>query len=412
MDNEVHNIEDLLETLVGLRSDTSIKMMTNDATLMFSIARQVFRGVALTDRQQALAITKLEGYKEQFSELGIDFDFAIDKLRMPLRKIDRSKYIKIVDNLKHVEHGNKWIAIRFPFSKKTIVTLGKIQHNGSEYYHEKGSHEHYFLLNEYNTMQILSLFEDKNFDIDPALIDWYRKLQYMKQNKEQYVPGIYNFKLKNLNKRAVDYMLSSIGEPTPENLSLYKDRSSVLGLEHFDPNKLDDSINMLTTLSQKIVRRTSSNVLVSKKKYTFNNVCETLLELNRFPLLVILPGSDEEVTNGLHDTYNAFRGFIDNSETSVLFRLDGSENKFNSFVKQHKLNSPLDKSLKVVYINSNKVPKPLLKSEWRPLTTLLVGSIQPTNNVRVIMEQTDLIIHYDNEMSQFMRFQKDGIQEI
>jgi hypothetical protein len=417
MKNSIHTIEDLLEILAGLQQGPKVQIEPSDATIMYSIARQVFKGTALTDRQLSVVKEKLQTYKEQFLE--IDFDLAIENLRMPLRHIDRSKYIKIVDTAdvyvdtvyESYKEKWKWIKIRFPFSKKLIVSLESISKESADYQHKKGSHEHYFLLNEVNTVNVIDAFKDKSFDIDQELLDWYEKLKDMKNNKEQYLPGIYNFKLKNLNEKAINYMVSTLGDPNIENLSLYKDRSESLGLEHFDTQDLDKSINMLTTLSQKIVKRTKSNVLVNKNHFNIHNLCETLLELNRFPLLVVLPESNP--LEPLHKIHNGLSGFIDSSESSVLFRLETHTNyEFNNYVKQQKLNSPLDKSLKVVYINNNKIPKPLIKSGWNPLTVLLMDSARPHTNVGTYINEADLVIHYDETMSQFMRFQKNGIQEL
>jgi hypothetical protein len=416
MDHEIHTVEDLLESLASLKPlSFDFKIERNDATIMFSIARQISKGVALTDKQLDLVQQKLETYKHQFIEHNIDYDFAIKNLRMPLREIDRSKYIKIVtvDN-PNIGNDALWIKVRFPFSKKLIVALDKIHFQPGEYVHDKGSHEHYFLLTERNTMQLLEHFGNKQFEIDEALLDWNRKLQEMKQNKKEYIPGIYNFKLKNLNDRAVKYMLSSLGEPNIDNLSLYKDRSASLGIEHIDPNKLDESINMLSTLSQRLVRRTTSHVFVNKTKYNFNNIAESLLELDRFPLLVMLPAnSNDDPLDSLQLVHNSLKGFIEPHECSVLFRLDSHVNpEFNSYIKKEKLNTTLDKSLKVVYINNNKIPKPLLRVQWRPLTVLMMDSVRPSTVVSTYIEQANLVIHFDETMSQVMRFDKNGIQEL
>lgn len=419
MDHEIYTVEDLLESIAGLTTSYNMTLERNDMTIMYSIARQVHKGVALTDKQLELVQEKLKTYKDQFIKNNIDFDFAIDKLRMPLRQIDRSKYIKIVNRtLTRAESIDMdgmelpWIKIRFPFSKKLIVALDKIRYNSHEYIHDKGSHEHYFLLTERNAIQILDQFENKQFEIDEELLEWTRKLQEMKQNKKEYIPGIYNFKLKNLNDRAVKFMLSSLGEPSINNLSLYRDRSSSLGIEYIDPNKLDESINMLSTLSQGIVRRNSTHVFVNKKKYNFNNIAESLLELDRFPLLVMLP-TNVDPLDSLQLVHNSLKGFIEPHECSVLFRLDSHVNpEFNNYIKREKINTTLDKSLKVVYINNNKIPKPLLKVKWQALTVLMMDSVMPSTNVKTYIEEANLVIHFDETASQIMRFDKNGIQEL
>ena len=116
MSNYLHTIEDCLETIAGLSRDSSIEIDKSDKTIMYSIARQVYKGSALTDKQYALMKIKLATYKNQFLENKFDnFDIALESLRLPLRKIDRRKYIKIV-KIENVE----WIKIRFPFFFKSF----------------------------------------------------------------------------------------------------------------------------------------------------------------------------------------------------------------------------------------------------------------------------------------------------
>ena len=76
----IKNIEDCLESVTGLTVNNPINIVIdeNDQHIIYSIARQVFKGTALTDRQLALMQEKLTHYKDQFINLEIDFDFAID----------------------------------------------------------------------------------------------------------------------------------------------------------------------------------------------------------------------------------------------------------------------------------------------------------------------------------------------
>lgn len=420
MKNAANTIEDLLEILAGLQGQSKVQIEPSDANIMYSIARQIFKGTALTDRQFALVKEKLQTYKNQFTALEYNFDLAIETLRMPLRHIDRSKYIKIVSHSEMVGLDNvyesykekwKWIKIRFPFSKKLICKVDMLDKNLSNYFHNTGSHEHYFLYNEKNTFEIIENFKNNEFEIDQELIDMYSLLEEMNSNKYNYLPGIYNLELKNLSNRAVSFMLSDVGAPCIANLALYKDRQQKYGLHYFDKDDLDNSINRLAHLSQKIVNRKSRTVLVNSEKYTTHNLTESILQLDRFPLLVVLPE-----TNPLDDlvtVHESLRGFIDPSECTVMFRLsNSSDSNFNNYIKNNNLNSRLDKNTKVVYISTNKVPKPLITSECIPNTVLLTQSLRVNPKINQYFKQFDLIIHYDNNVSQFARFQQDRIQEL
>jgi len=409
MDNINYTIEDSLEYLVGLRKNVSFQLDSSDVSFLQSIARQTFKGTALTDRQCNVVKEKLLKYKDQFLKEDYNIDYALDYLRMPLREIDRSKYVTIAYYADVL-----CIKIRFPFSKNLISKLESVTRlvNRNDYFHEKGSHEHYFRFNERSIFEIVSKFQSNQFVIDQDIIDIYEKLVTMNNNKNEYIPGVYNLKLKNLSDIAKKYIFSSIGEPTIENLALYKDRQQLFGLHHFDENDLNASLDNFTTLSTNIVNRTSCNVFVNNTKYTLQSVAESLLELNRFPLLVVL-SEDSSPLDQLYSVYHCLNGFIEKGDSTVLFRLDNDKNfEFNNFIKKYNLNSPLDKNTKVVYISINNITKPLLKSEWKASATLLMSSHKLISKVKTYVDESDLIIHYDENVSQYARFNEDGIQEV
>ena len=404
-------IESYLELLTGLAGNQSFTMQSSDCTILNSIARQVHKGVGLTDRQYELVKEKLLSYADQFTALEYPIHEAITNLRIPLRHIDRSKFITVVNDLDSKlgsKEKCKWIKIRFPFSKKLILLIDSLNIPAHKHVHHKGTHEHYFKFDELNIFNIIKVFKDKEFNIDQGLLENYEKLLEMNNNKNNYIPGIYNFKLKNLSQRATEYIISSVGEPSLETLALYKDRQTLFGLHHFDQQDLDDSLTHLSTLSKTIISRQKDHVFIKKSKYTLNAVTESLLELNRFPLLVIL--SDNDPLNELHRVHSALRGFISDDESSVLFRLDNSTDaEFNNYIKNNNINAPLDNNTKVVYISNSKIPKPLVQSDWKPVAALLMSSFRFQAKTEVYVSELDLVIHYDENPSQFMQRRLDEL---
>jgi hypothetical protein len=96
-----------------------------------------------------------------------------------------------------------------------------------------------------------------------------------------------------------------------------------------------------------------------------------------------------------------------------MFRLDNTDNaEFNNYIKKNSLNSKLDKNTKVVYINSSNITKPLLNSDWIPSAVLLLSSHRLTSKIKVFVDESDLVIHYDESVSQFKRFDNTGIEEL
>ena len=401
-------IEDCIEALAGTHEHIvcSKEIESSDKGLIYSLARQTVRGTAYTDRQCELAISKATHYKSILEEVDIDVTTSVTQLRMPLRSIDRSRWIK----LKNIEQSlitfnkpeEQYIAVRFSFQKKLISALENI--NSKPIHYDKINKTHYFEYNERTLHNVVSALTNKGFEIQPELQERYEILEMMNNNKKNYVPGIYSLKLKNLHAKAIDYAISTIGSPDVDNLAMYKDRDQLLGITHFDEDDLNNSIRKLTTLSQKIVKRKSSNILINSDEHVFDRVAESILELNRYPLLVVL--NDETELENLQKVHQSFRNIFSNDDFCSLYRKENispGNTEFNEYIKQNKLNNSLAIKSKVVYTSINKMSKVMLKSEWRPQAAILMGSRRSTK-VDQFLQELDLVIHYDTDVSPFRKF--------
>ena len=401
-------IEDCIEALAGTHEHIvcSKEIEFSDKGLIYSLARQTVRGTAYTDRQCELAISKATHYKSILEEVDIDVTTSVTQLRMPLRSIDRSRWIK----LKNIEQSlitfnkpdEQYIAVRFSFQKNLISALENI--NSKPIHYDKINKTHYFEYNERTLHNVVSALTNKGFEIQPELQERYEILEMMNNNKKNYVPGIYSLKLKNLHAKAIDYAISTIGSPDVDNLAMYKDRDQLLGITHFDEDDLNNSIRKLTTLSQKIVKRKSSNILINSDEHVFDRVAESILELNRYPLLVVL--NDETELENLQKVHQSFRNIFSNDDFCSLYRKENispGNTEFNEYIKQNKLNNSLAIKSKVVYTSINKMSKVMLKSEWRPQAAILMGSRRSTK-VDQFLQELDLVIHYDTDVSPFRKF--------
>lgn len=404
MENKVYTIEDCLESLAGLRKNCNFTLDSSDKSFLKSIANQTRKGISLTDRQYAAVMEKILGYRQQFDDQEfINFDTAIQNLRKPLRSIDRSRWIKIVN-----KDGINYLAIRFVFSKSLITLIENLRNVDRDAVYDRENKTHYFTLSEKNIFNIVSALDDKSFEIDSEVKEKYNKLLEMKEHKSRYIPGIYKFKLENLNKRAIDYIITDAGEPNKNNLSLFKDRSRLYGIDYFDEKDLDESLRQLTDLSQKIVRRKQKQVLIDAGEYNFDKITESILELSRFPLLVILNSSTDY--DSLVTSYNSFKNVIPRDSFSVLYRKENKSKddiRFNQYIAENKLNTDLDSNPKVVYINNDKLPKTLLKTNWKPLAAIYLNStsLLRVSKIASYTNELDFVIHYSMNKSEYMGFE-------
>lgn len=396
---KLETIEDYLECLCGFVLDDKFKFSIDksDYNLVTSLGRQSFKGLAFTDRQYNLLKEKLFSYKEQFENNNIDgLEESFNNLRLPLREIDRRKTIEIIK-----EDDSLFIKVKFPFNKKLIDLIEILrQIPGARY--NKETKVHVIPYNEQLFFKVFDYVKDRNFTFDERLEKLYKDLLEMKNNKENHVPGVYGFKLKNLNEKAFEYAISSIGEPNEKNLPIYADRKEQIGLHHFDEEDLTLSLDKLTTLSKLIVKRNKTNVLINSNKFSLEDIAGSILELHRFPILVIL---NEDPLDGMLKVHKLFEGIFANDSFSVMFRLDNKDEyakSFNQAVKEYNLNNKLDINSKVVYINNDKLPKTILTTEFKPQSVLLINSKRVHSKFEAYLNNFDLIMHYDTDASPFV----------
>ena len=411
--------EDYLEMLAGLKKDSSyghkFTVEQCDLKLIHSLATQTIKNIALTDRQHLLVKTKLLQYKTQFIENGlVNVDTDLNNVRHSYRKIDRSRSIKLVlkesyEDFFHHAYKVLMMAIRFPFSKKMIkhIDLIKSLQKGNGGYDSK-TKTHFVTFNEKNVFTLIDKLKDAGFIIDNEIIEYYNKIVDIYNSNEDYQPGIYNWRLRNLSKSAVIHAKSLIGDPCPKNIDIYYDRRHILGLSYFDETAVDRVLQTYDLLSKKIILRKHKNVFINKKDFVFSQIFHSILKLKRLPILFVLGNNSNNkfihndiITQQVYAINKLADTLIDKNEikSSVLFRLDNStaENiQFNQYIKDHQLNEKITTDTDIVYILSNKLPKPLLRSKWKPAVIVIFDCSRCNKFVQLFLSRSDLIIHYDN----------------
>ena len=383
------NLEDCLEHLTGLReSPVKFTIEQTDFTIMNSIARQCFKGTALTDRQSALMHGKLQTYRDQFMNLDWDFDYAVNQLRQPLRSIDRSKYIKIA--------GND-IVVRFPFNKTDICYIHEFSGIAEGYHHLKGSHIHSFEYNERNILNLLDRFTKKEFVIDEELVEIYDKVKVMNNNPHEHLSGIGDdYNLININPILALTIQKEVGEASAESFTKLYDRRFRYGFNHFA--NLGKARNELV---HEIASRKDKTYHSKPSVQSTQDMLTALWELDRFPLLVVLDPTHAE--EQLYTFANHYRDILDSNEQSVLFRLEQKDSGFNQLVKDRKLNNWVDILTKVVYISKSKLPKLLVNNEWKPSAAFSFTSSLDRYLNNYVSFNCDLIVYREEQMSPMRR---------
>lgn len=382
-------VEDLLYKLLY-----DFKAVTPDRQILESICRQTQKETPLTDRQFNLVVSKLKDYEDLFESNNITI--AAYEPKLPLRQIDRRKYIKIVDELDNdtvyeaYKSKWKWIKVRFPFNKKDIVKINQVGVPMREYYHRRGSHEHFYKLNGRNVNKILTLFATRNFDIDKELEQYNKKVTKILKDSERYTNSF-----ENVIKNFSDEIRQSFVE---KDNTYIADRS--LRFQYKVSKQAPRNLNDL------IAYRSESEVCVDPEVYQMDDIISCVNTLDRYPLLVLI--DQDNAFSQLAEIHQCISKYVNNSLQSVLFRVDANDIEnadLNSYVQQYTLNNWVDKNTKVVYIKKNKLPKILLQSNFIPFCSLSKTSIRSNTHVKSYVElYCDCILYHDASLSFFRRF--------
>lgn len=397
----IRTIEDCLELLSGLKGSVNIQIEPSDYTILTSISKQAFKGLGLTDKQYQLCKDKLlTTYADQFLELGYDITESVEQLRMPIRQIDRRKYISIVSDTEKTENyindNLLWFCVRFPFSKKMIVDIERCITNRRTYIHNKGSHKHFFVVNETNVHTVINTFKDRGFDIDEELITFYNQIEEIKSKPLSFLPSIENYQLLNVSDKIKSLAENEIGSLSKNTILYYLDRRFRYGIVNINYN-----INP-TSLAETIALREKTEFLSKPSEMNLDTVLGAINTLQRYPLLVVVDDSHAE--SQVYETFNYFRHIVSPKEQSILFRLDNDTGlSFNEYIRENNLNNWVDKDTKIVYINNSKLPKLLVSGEWRPIAALVFGSFPTRLNEAYLKTYCDLVVYRDESMSPFKR---------
>ena len=204
-------------------------VLDRDKKIIFDIAKKVFKGTALTDRQlEAVKKILITRYKSQFKMRGIDLENSVNNLRQPLRHLDRSEFIRLEEGINFVEPywsgfvPNKVIVIRFPFNMTYTKIINEVRKllvaDLSRYYSQRLKDKYILPYTEKITHRLISKFKSKIKDIDPVLLDVHDQCEKIYKKSEQYVPGIYNYQIKNTSEVVTKYHQEYFGDPVKENL--------------------------------------------------------------------------------------------------------------------------------------------------------------------------------------------------
>lgn len=234
-------IEEYLEVLAGFRQVLSngkapgpasfysqhhdISLARYDINIVQNMAGMTYSGTALTDRQSELAIKLVDKYKKQFASYGIDVTPSVrnPQFRLPLRVIDRSRTIKIVDDQ---------IVIKFPYDKAMVPEITQAGHDSrGQFKYNKENKSWNLALTEYNINWACAFGNKYDFTIDSQVQNYMDLIMSAEKTNYKIELGVKDHRpyISNAAGSLIDYITKELGGFTADNLLRLVDYAPVLG---------------------------------------------------------------------------------------------------------------------------------------------------------------------------------------
>ena len=347
-------IEDLIIALVMSRIST---INPYDLKLIHSFHDQISKGAGFTEKQEVLSVKIL---KRQVSKLDIMFGTQISPFlenpafRLPRRTVSALKRITIIP---HTLYG-KAIKAEFPYNE-ILLTKFKEQKSNLNYSQWDPEQKSWiFSLDEHSLNLLNKIAIEENFAVDEEFKNYQNQIKEIENNIEHHVPVV-SFSGENLVFLNIS---PKIPQPTNSNIIENLFYARKLGIFTWDGTIEDSEEWKLAPPAVKNFLQTDpkGEFSINLEKTTIYDIKDIVKHL--LPVLFVIPGGTE--LEKIEQSLNFLKAVgISNDEVSVLFRLPTETGgKFNEFIREHNLNSPVTENSKAVFISS-KVPKTLIEKK-------------------------------------------------
>ena len=384
-------IEDLI-TVLALGCRVSLNKW--DSQLIYSFADQIGRGNGFTEKQSTLALKILKRHSADISaQVRINIDQFLENptYKYPFRQINITKKIDIVSD----SHWGRVAKVQFPYNEEYVNQIRKSRDELNHAVWDKDEKSWIFSVTEANIQFLMNLAEKENFQVDEEFKKYANQSNEILQNMEHHAPMLVvkdnALKFVNISKNIPELTTTNILE------ALFIARRCGISIWDETISNFIDS-DMVTPLVREFLKNDPDNTTFIDTKNTPFSDLETFVKYLS-PCVFVIPGGIE--MEKLQLAYEFLKSIgIDNTEMAVMFRLPSeSHKKFNDFVKEHKLNSPITEKTKVVFISS-KLPKPFVKSKVKFNCVINLGFGGVHYSIKNFVENHENLIFYTEKKSQ------------
>lgn len=381
-------VDTLLKTIINHNPDAlSLKVPPKDFKTLKNLARLAADPVFITENQSKLVLKLLSNHADAF-------DIFKPEVEQAIAAPTWSRGFRVIQHLRKIYINRDLdiphIIVEYTFSadlQRDIQQLSKTVDGLVSFNHSK---MYGAPLTEKNIVAVIEKLKNYRFAVCEELREYYNTIKSWSKTDvvEQY--RITTISHPNFEK----HIVNDLGIDTAIDENIINDRS--VRYQYFPENVVDEPKN----LAEMLANRRTAKTWVDKNLFSLENLFKAFSDLKRFPVLVVLDSRDE--TKCLSDLKNLSEsleksGIFDN--IGVYFRLDNSATgrEFNQFIASKKYNSQLNSDTKVVVVQSGKIPKFLLKLDWKPMSVVSINHTLRHSKTAVYSNCCDLVVTYTGD---------------
>ncbi len=357
---------------------------SRDFKVLKSLHLNLTKGIFFTINQSDLLKKILIENKEKIASHYEDFENIL-KLSLwskPFRIVETVRKIYLSDN---TEKEIK-IIIEFSFSSNLRKIMQEISKNLTNLEPVTNGKFYIVDLDEKNIVTLVESFKNHKFSIDEKIIEYYNTI---KSWKKEEIFGQFDIE-SILNQNFQKAISDDLGIETPLTQAIINDRR--IRYQYFCKPIIEPK-----NLAETLAMREKSYVWLDKNKHSLDEIIVALKELRRLPILVVFDSQNEKQC--FEDLKNLSENLEKNdifTDIGIYFRFDNTEDgsTFNKYVAEKKYNSRVTKDTKIVGIQNGKIPKFLMKSDWKPMSVISLNNNLRNNKTSAYANCCDLVIAY------------------
>jgi peroxiredoxin len=332
----------------------------------------------------------LKENQEILSKIDNDFNEVLTRAvwSREFRQIEQVRKLYVLPS----GDGNFTIAIEFTFSsaiRKILSNLAKTVDGLIQIHPGKLFHADF---TEKNIIELINTLTPHNFQIEESLKNHYDTIKLWSKSDFQnqfLITAIVN---QNFEK----HITADLGVETAIDQNIIVDRSN--RYQYFVENCEKTEENLTSFLAY----RKKTKVWIDKNKFSLSEIFQALVNLKRLPVLVVF---DNHSITTSQKNLKILEILIDSLEKNnldkkvgIYFRLPNDEvgKKFNQLIAEKTYNNHLDIDTEIVGIQSGKIPKFFLTSNWKPMSIITIDSSLRNSKTAVYANCCDLIISYSD----------------